>query len=126
MTDIRLTSLDGAGSNGGRLEVYHNGQWGTVCSHGWTDTESSVVCKELGYSTGTQFKGDTYTGCNISVLAADVHCNGEETTFQECIHGWDAHGEMHNCSAFEAVGIICTGTIEGHVLCIMIFFTFKA
>ena len=35
----------------GRLEVYHNGQWGTVCSTGFYSTEATVACRQLGFST---------------------------------------------------------------------------
>ena len=45
---IRLTG--GAYSNQGLLEVYCNGQWGTVCDDGFGTTDASVACKQLGYS----------------------------------------------------------------------------
>ena len=39
----------------GRLEIFHNGQWGTVCNKSWTFQDSLVVCKELGYASIEQF-----------------------------------------------------------------------
>ena len=38
----------------GRLEIFHNGQWGTVCNKSWTFPDSLVVCKELGYTSTEQ------------------------------------------------------------------------
>jgi len=33
----------------GRLEVYYNGQWGTVCGHFFSYIDAGVVCNSLGF-----------------------------------------------------------------------------
>ena len=43
---IRLAGSNQAGE--GRLEVYYNGVWGTVCSDYFDDTDASVACFQLG------------------------------------------------------------------------------
>jgi len=43
---IRLASSTKAGE--GRLEVYHNGVWGTVCDDLFDDADASVACFQLG------------------------------------------------------------------------------
>ena len=45
---IRLQG--GSYSNQGRVEVYCNGRWGTICDDGFGSTDARTICKQLGYN----------------------------------------------------------------------------
>ena len=45
---VRLTG-QGSDSSQGRLEIYHDGRWGTVCDDGFENVDASIVCRQLGF-----------------------------------------------------------------------------
>ena len=48
--------MGGDYSNRGRLEVYCNEKWGTVCDDTFDSTDASVACRQLGYSDYSRYK----------------------------------------------------------------------
>ena len=44
---IRL--VGGKNSSEGRVEIYYNNEWGTICDDHWTFKEARVVCRSLGF-----------------------------------------------------------------------------
>ena len=46
--DLRLRG--GSTPNSGRIEVYANDTWGTVCTDFWSQKDAQVACRRLGFS----------------------------------------------------------------------------
>ena len=50
--DLRLMNgqVSDLPSRSGRLEIYLNSEWGTVCDDGFGITEANVACRQLGFA----------------------------------------------------------------------------
>ena len=46
----RLADVGNSDPYKGRVEVFHNGAWGTVCDDGFNDLAANIFCKSIGYS----------------------------------------------------------------------------
>jgi len=111
-TSVRLVGQDGdINSKAGRLEVYHDGRWGTVCNDApdgkgdQTDNNmAKVVCRMIGQSGGiTKVNHDFGQGSDPTWMD-NVGCQGDEKSLFDCkFNPW---GE-ENCSHGEDVGIVC-------------------
>ena len=57
---VRL--IGGKNKQEGRVEVFYDGQWGTVCDDEWSLKEATIVCKELGYGKAVQAVKHSFFG----------------------------------------------------------------
>ena len=95
----------------GRVEVWHNYYWGTVCDAGWDYNNAKVACRQLGLSYGNaEVKTGAYFGEGYGqVLLDDVNCTGAEEKLWLCDHrGWG----MGNCNHSFDVGVVCKPPIR--------------
>eukprot|EP00058_Branchiostoma_floridae_P002827 XP_002588315.1 hypothetical protein BRAFLDRAFT_224545 [Branchiostoma floridae] len=102
---IRL--VGGRSSREGRVEVYHDGQWGTVCDDSFDINDANVVCRQLGYTSAVEVRPHAAFGEGTGQIWLDgVACYGSEASIEDCSHnGWGSH----NCGHREDVGVVCLG-----------------
>uniref|UniRef100_A0A2K5Y9N3 Soluble scavenger receptor cysteine-rich domain-containing protein SSC5D n=1 Tax=Mandrillus leucophaeus TaxID=9568 RepID=A0A2K5Y9N3_MANLE len=104
----QLRLVAGPSKCSGRLEVWHDQRWGTVCDDSWDMRDSAVVCRELGCGGPRQpdpAAGRFGWGAG-PIWLDDVACVGTEASLSDCPA---APWGKHNCAHNEDVGVTCTG-----------------
>lgn len=48
---INIRLVDGTSYNEGKVEIFHAGEWGTICESQFSESEGQVVCRMLGLDT---------------------------------------------------------------------------
>ena len=118
---VRL--VDGGSYNEGRVEVYYNGEWGTVCNDGWNDTYASLVCAQLGFGSSGELVDFGYGTGNI--FLENVMCTSNDTILASCGHY--GVGITVRCNHFRDAGVKCQGMIANNFhedfICILGFTT---
>ena len=106
-----VVRLVGGKSRGeGRVEVYHDGMWGTISDDGWDHAAARVVCRQLGYGDAVSALGSAWFGEGSEtqkIWLDNVVCNGKELSLLECAHS--AWGDTAQDSHKEDAGVVCAG-----------------
>ncbi|XP_060758925.1 deleted in malignant brain tumors 1 protein-like [Neoarius graeffei] len=94
------------GSCSGRLEVYHNATWGSICDDQWNDRNAQVVCRQLGCGSALRAERNVPGSGEGTIWLNRVKCRGDE------IHLWDCHHSLKKRTDCSHAGVTCAGSVR--------------
>ena len=88
------------------MEIFYNGNWGTVCDDNWDMNDARVVCRQLGFYDALSAPKSAHFGTGRGPIWLDnVYCYGSENSIKKCRHrGWGVEDCDHNQDA----SVICS------------------
>ncbi|ELU03943.1 hypothetical protein CAPTEDRAFT_110177 [Capitella teleta] len=95
--------LAGGSENRGRLEVYHNGEWRTVCDDAFSNADAAVFCRSMGTPYENAEAIASFGGGSGPIHMDEVNCDGQQFAMFCLNRGWG----VNDCGHFEHVGSNC-------------------
>jgi hypothetical protein len=93
--DLRL--VGGDSENDGLLQVCFSGRWGTVNVDGWTDVDTQVTCRQLGFNNDGQYSANAVRkALSTPIYMDNVGCHGTETRLTDCAYHRDTSEDSHS------------------------------
>ena len=105
--DLQL--VGGSNAMEGRVEIFYNGEWGTVCDDFWDLRDAIVVCRQLGYTTAARRSVNAEFGQGTGrIWRDDVGCSGTESRLSSCSA---SYWGSHNCYHSDDAGVVCASKL---------------
>ena len=99
----------------GRVEVFYNNQWGTVCAQGANYYDARVICWHLGYADALALKKASEFGEGTGPVWIKPSCYGDETSLLQCrVATGLAKACEKNFGHTKDLGVVCTGMPHIH------------
>nr|XP_025140767.1 scavenger receptor cysteine-rich type 1 protein M130-like [Bubalus bubalis] len=106
--EVRLK--DGANRCEGRVEMKHQGKWGTVNDHNWSMEAAAVVCRQLGCGAAINAPRGGHFGAAIGPIWFQyLYCNGTESLIVECNYPTLKDRHPEGLSHDQDAGAVCSG-----------------
>ena len=105
----QLRLVGGSYPTEGRVEIYMQSEWGTICNDNFGMEEARVVCRQLGYEQVIRFPSanlaNSFGQGSGRIWLNEVDCTGTEDSILQCSYAPD-----NFCGHVEDVGVVCGGT----------------
>ncbi|XP_076082455.1 neurotrypsin-like [Mytilus galloprovincialis] len=105
-TQGHLRIVESGKEHEGRLEIYMNGVWGTVCRDFFDDIDATVACQQLGFCSGKALHSYNVVDGTGVILLDDLHCSGIESRLMTCSYD----PITTDCGSYEDIGVSCSFT----------------
>ena len=67
------------------MQIYHKGEWGSICDDEWDAIEAKVICKQLGLPGVIGPTHSSQFGYSLKRIWMDnVYCYGTEKEISDC------------------------------------------
>lgn len=99
-----------SGLTEGRLEVWHDNLWGTVCIDSFDLRDAVVACRQLNlYARSYYFAFFNFDiGYGMPVWLTEVGCSGNESNIGYCRHPGIGAADLVACHHTSDVAVECS------------------
>lgn len=101
--EVRL--VGGTAAHEGRVEIYYENEWGTLCDKHWDLNDARVICRQLGHNGAYRIYDGRYFGEGTGPILSQMDCDGDESFWLHCnFSGWNTTGCEHRHDS----GVTCS------------------